>query len=59
MIVNYVVNAARGVLHGFYIFKAKRIKKDYIQRCKLGSCMEMQEKTWMTRLFKLLKKNFD
>jgi hypothetical protein len=48
-----VVNAARTTLLGFYIFKGKRICEDYIQLCKLGTCMAMQSKAWMTTsLFK-------
>ncbi len=34
-------NVARGVLLGFYIFKGEKIRKNYIQQCKLGSCMVM------------------
>ncbi len=48
MIVNCVINVIGGVLLGFYIFKGERIKEDYIQQYKLGSCMAMQKNTWMT-----------
>jgi hypothetical protein len=51
--INYVVNATRTTFLGFYIFKGEKIRNDYIQFCKLGTCMAMQSKTWMaTFLFK-------
>jgi len=34
LIINYVVNAARGVLLSFYIFKCERLRDDYIKICK-------------------------
>jgi hypothetical protein len=48
MTINCVVNA-KGITHlGFYIFRG-----DYIQLYKLGTCMAMQSKAWMTTfLFK-------
>jgi hypothetical protein len=51
MIVNYAINAAGGVLPSFYIFKGERIGKDYIQQCKLKSCMAMQKKNMDDMLF--------
>ncbi len=48
LIVNCMVNATRDVLHGFYIFRGERLRDDYIKLCKLGTCMEMLKKTWMT-----------
>jgi hypothetical protein len=51
--VNYVVNVVGTSLPRFYIFKTKKICDDYIQLCKLGTCMAMQSKAWMTTfLFK-------
>jgi hypothetical protein len=51
--VNYVVNVIGTSLPRFYIFKRERIRDDYIQLCKLGTCMAMQSKAWMTTfLFK-------
>jgi hypothetical protein len=47
LIVNCAVNAARGVLPSFYIFKGERLKDDYIRFCKLGTCMAMQKRVWM------------
>jgi hypothetical protein len=48
-----VVNAIGTTLPRFYIFKGKRIHDDYIELCKLGTCMAMQSKAWMiTFLFK-------
>jgi len=53
LIVNYAINAVRGVLPHFNIFKGERLKDDYIKLCKPGTCMAMQKKTWMTTfLFK-------
>jgi hypothetical protein len=34
MTANCAVNATRGILLGFYIFKGERIKEDYIQQWK-------------------------
>jgi hypothetical protein len=42
--INCVVNVARGVLLGFYIFKGEKLQDDYIKFCKLGTCMAMQKK---------------
>ncbi len=51
--LNYVLNDAKGVLHGFYIFRGEKLRDDYIQLCKPNICMVMQKKTWMTTfLFK-------
>jgi hypothetical protein len=44
LIVKYVVNAARGVIHGFYIFKCRKLRDDYIRLYKLGIFMAMQKK---------------
>ncbi len=44
LITNYVINVARGVMHGFYIFRAERLKDDYIKFCKPSTCMAMQKK---------------
>jgi len=52
-IINCVINATRTTLLGFYIFKAERIWIDFIQLCKLRTCMAMQSKASMTTfLFK-------
>jgi hypothetical protein len=45
--INYVVNAARTTLLGFYIFERERIKNDYVHLCKLGTYVAMQSKAWM------------
>jgi len=47
LIVNCVVNASGGFFLRFYIFKDEGIKDGYINNCKLGSCMVMQNKAWM------------
>ncbi len=48
-----IVNAIRTSLLGFYIFRGKRIRDDYIQHCKPRTYMAMQSKAWMTTtLFK-------
>ncbi len=53
LIVNCVVNAIWIVLSGFYIFQGKMMRDDYIKHFKLGTCMVMQAKAWMTTfLFK-------
>ncbi len=48
LIVKYVINDVRGVLHGFYIFRGKRLKDHYIRLCKPNICMVMQNRAWMT-----------
>jgi IS4 transposase len=51
--IDCVVNPTKTTLLGFYIFKVERIWNDYIQLCKLGTCMAMQSKAWMiASLFK-------
>jgi hypothetical protein len=51
--VNYEVNVTRTTLPRFYIFRGERICDDYIQLYKLGTCMAIQSKAWMTTfLFK-------
>jgi hypothetical protein len=51
--INCVVDVIGTSLPRFYIFKRKKIHDDYIQLCKLGTCMAMQSKAWMTTfLFK-------
>ncbi len=53
LIVNYVINDAKGVLHGFYIFRGGRLRDDYIRLYKPNICMVMQKRVWMTTfLFK-------
>jgi hypothetical protein len=41
LIINFVVNATRKTLLGFYIFKGEEIGNDYIQFCKPRTCMAM------------------
>jgi hypothetical protein len=53
MIINYVITAIGTTHPWFYIFKKERICDNYIQVCKLGICMDMESKAWMTTfLFK-------
>jgi hypothetical protein len=52
--INYAMNAARGSILGFYIFRGERINDDYIMHYKLGTFMAVQTKAWMTNfLFKI------
>jgi hypothetical protein len=60
LIVNCVVNAAKSVIPGFYIFKGEKLRDDYIRFCKPCICMAMQKRTWMTTfLFKEFLSFFD
>ncbi len=53
LIINCVVNAVGITLPRFHIFKRENIRDNYIQICKLRTCMAMQSKAWMiTFLFK-------
>jgi hypothetical protein len=46
------VNAVGQYIPHFFIFKDKRMRRNYIQRCESNSTMAMPEKAWMTgRLF--------
>jgi hypothetical protein len=51
MMVNYVVNATKNYLLGFYIFKGGWIRDNYIRLCKVAECMIMQTKAWTTSFF--------
>jgi hypothetical protein len=42
------INAGRGSIPNFYIFKGKRMRRNYIARCEAGATMAMQTKAWMT-----------
>jgi len=51
--INYVVNVIGGSILGPHIFLGEKIRDDYIMHYKLGTCMVVQTKAWMTRfLFK-------
>jgi hypothetical protein len=53
LIINYVINVAKGVLFGFNIFRGERLRDNYIKSYKTGTCMAMQKKPWIiTLLFK-------
>lgn len=41
------VNAVGGVLPGYYIFKGKKAKQNYLLECENGAVMSMQGKAWM------------
>ena len=43
------INAAGESVPGFYIFKGKRIKRNYIIHCEDGATMAMQPEAWMTQ----------
>ena len=42
------VNAARSAIPSFYIFKGKRFRQNYIERCESGATMAMQGRALMT-----------
>jgi len=46
--INCVMNATWDILLRFYIFKGERLQDDYIQLCKPGTYMAMQNKASMT-----------
>jgi hypothetical protein len=51
--INYAINVVKIVMPSFYIFRGERLRDDYIKFYKLGACMAMQKRTWMTAfLFK-------
>ena len=41
------INAAGEYIPHFFIFKGKRMRRNYIERCEPNSTMAMQEKAWM------------
>ncbi len=49
--VNCVANVTKDCLPCFYIFRSEQIGDDYIKLCKVGTCMAMQTKAWMTSFF--------
>jgi hypothetical protein len=42
------INASCSAKPSFYIFRGKRFRKNYIERCETGATMAMQAKAWMT-----------
>ena len=42
------VNAAGDHIPGFYIFRGKRLRSNYVLHCEDGATMAMQTKAWMT-----------
>jgi hypothetical protein len=42
------VNAAGGNIPHFYIFRGKRMRRNYIAQCEPSATMAMQTKAWMT-----------
>ena len=42
------VNAAGDHIPGFYIFRGKRLRSNYVLHCEDGAAMAMQTKAWMT-----------
>ena len=49
LIVLTCINAAREIVPGFYIFKGKRMRRNYIIHCEDGTAMAMQPEAWMTQ----------
>ncbi len=45
--MNCAINALRGFLPTFYIFRGEKLQEDYIKDYKLGIGMEMHKKVWM------------
>jgi hypothetical protein len=43
------INAGGLAIPGFYIFRGKRFRRNYIEKCETGSTMAMQVKAWMTK----------
>ncbi|KAH9325368.1 hypothetical protein KI387_005546 [Taxus chinensis] len=43
------VNAAGLSIPGFYLFKGKRMIKNYIKNCEPGACMAAHPNAWMTK----------
>jgi hypothetical protein len=41
--LNNEINATKGVLLGFYIFRGEKLRDDCIRLYKLGICMAMQK----------------
>jgi hypothetical protein len=42
------MNAAGNVIPNFYIFKGKRFRRNFIEKCEVGATMAMQPRAWMT-----------
>ena len=42
------INASGSAIPSFYIFRGRRFRHNYIQRCEVGATMAMQQKAWMT-----------
>jgi hypothetical protein len=54
LIVNCVINIVGTILPGFYNFRGKKLKKNYMKFWKLSTCMAMDTKAWMISfLFKM------
>ena len=59
LIVLTCINAAGQHIPGFYIFRGKRIRDNYIRFCEDGAAMAMQSEAWMTQfLFSSLISHF-
>jgi hypothetical protein len=42
------INAVGSAIPSFYVFKGKRFRQNYIERCEPGATMSMQPWAWMT-----------
>jgi hypothetical protein len=42
------INAAGLAIPSFYVFKGKRFRQNYIERCEPGTTMSLQLRAWMT-----------
>jgi hypothetical protein len=42
------INAAGSSIPSFYIFRGRRFRHNYIEKCEPGATMAMQQKAWMT-----------
>jgi hypothetical protein len=49
--VLYCVNTDEASIPNFYVFKGKRLWRNYIEACEAGATMAMQPRAWMTSFF--------
>ena len=42
------INAAGTSIPSFYIFRGRRFRQNYIEKCEAGATMAMQQRAWMT-----------
>ena len=42
------INASGSAIPAFYIFRGRRFRQNYIEKCEAGATMAMQQRAWMT-----------